>query len=86
MKVYASGLYALAKVVCCVAASPFFVDVVGRRKSLFIGITTQMLCHSYLAGYLKFFVRNEDSVPKGASDAAIGVIYIHSFGWAVGMY
>lgn len=84
VKVYASGLYALAKLVCCVAASLLFVDVVGRRKSLFIGITVQMLCHSYLAGYLSFFVRDEDSVPKGASDAAIGVIYIHAFGWAVG--
>ncbi|KAF4534011.1 MFS quinate transporter [Lasiodiplodia theobromae] len=59
VKVYASGLYALAKL---------------------------MLCHSYLAGYLSFFVRDEDSVPKGASDAAIGVIYIHAFGWAVGLY
>ncbi|KAF2011988.1 putative transporter [Aaosphaeria arxii CBS 175.79] len=86
VKVYASGLYALAKLVCCLAASLFFVDALGRRKSLFVGITVQMLCHSYLAGYLNFFVRNEDSVTTGASDMAIGVIYIHAFGWAVGLY
>lgn len=84
VKVYASGLYALAKLVCCIAASLFFVDVVGRRKSLFTGVTVQMLCHSYLAGYLYFFVKHEHLVPKGASDMAIGVIYIHAFGWAVG--
>ncbi|GME41060.1 hypothetical protein diail_5798 [Neofusicoccum parvum] len=86
VKVYASGLYAMVKLVCCIAASLFFVDVVGRRKSLFIGITVQILCHSYLAGYLNFFIRDEDSVPKGASDFAIAAIYIHAFGWAVGLY
>ncbi|KAH8777441.1 general substrate transporter [Diaporthe sp. PMI_573] len=86
VKVYASGLYALAKLVCCIAASLFFVDVIGRRKSLMIGITIQMLCHSYLAGYLNYFVRDADSVPTGASDAAIGVIYIHALGWAIGLY
>lgn len=86
VKVYASGLYALAKVVCCIAASLFLVDVIGRRKSLMIGITIQMLCHSYLAGYLYHFVHDADSVPTGASDAAIGVIYVHALGWAIGLY
>ena len=86
VKVYASGLYALAKLVCYILASLIFVDVVGRRKSLFIGITVQMLCHSYLAGCLSFFTRDPDKVPKVASDAAIGAIYIHAFSWAVGLY
>jgi MFS family permease len=86
VKVYASGLYAFAKLVCCIAASLCFVDVVGRRKSLFTGVTVQAICHSYLAGYLFWFVPNEDGMPKGASDTAIGVIYIHAFGWAVGLY
>lgn len=86
VKVYASGLYALAKLVCCIAASLLFVDALGRRKSLFVGVTIQMLCHSYLAGYLNFFVRDPESVPEGASDFAIGVIYIHALGWAVGGY
>lgn len=83
-KVYASGLYAFAKLICCIAASLFFVDALGRRKSLFIGVTIQIFCHSYLAGYLNFFVNDPHSVPKGASDFAIGVIYIHALGWAVG--
>lgn len=86
VRVYASALYALAKLVCCIAASRFFVDVLGRRKSIFTGITIQVLCHSYLSGYLAFFVKGPKSVPKGASDAAIGVIYIHALGWAIGLY
>ncbi|RYP67727.1 hypothetical protein DL769_005691 [Monosporascus sp. CRB-8-3] len=37
-KVDTSGLYSVAKLVCCVITSPVFVDVVGRRKSPMIGI------------------------------------------------
>lgn len=86
VKVYSTGLYAVAKLICCVIASLVFVDVVGRRKSLMIGITIQAMCHAYLAGYLRYFVPNPDAMPKGASDVAIGVIYIHALGWAVGLY
>ncbi|KAF5515932.1 Quinate permease [Colletotrichum siamense] len=85
-KVYSSGLYAVAKMICCLVASLVFVDVLGRRKSLMIGITIQAACHAYLSGYLKYFTKDPDSVPKGASDAAIGIIYIHALGWAVGLY
>ena len=85
-QVMASGLYGLAKLVCCILASLFFVDVIGRRKSLFIGITVQMFCMSYLAGYLNFFVKDPDSVTIGCSKMAIGAIYIHAFGWAIGLY
>ncbi|KAF6830407.1 MFS quinate transporter [Colletotrichum plurivorum] len=86
VKVYSTGLYAVAKLVCCVIASLVFVDVVGRRKSLMIGITIQAMCHEYLAGYLRYFVPNPEGMPAGASDVAIGVIYIHALGWAVGLY
>jgi sugar porter (SP) family MFS transporter len=85
-KIYSTGLYAVTKLVCCFAASLFIVDVLGRRKSLMLGVTVQMLCHAYLAGYLKHFLKNPSSVPAGASDAAIAVIYVHAFGWAVGLY
>ncbi|KAJ4237560.1 hypothetical protein NW757_013261 [Fusarium falciforme] len=85
-KIYSSGLYAVAKLVCTIAASLFFVDMMGRRKSLLIGVTVQMFCHSYLAGYLNVFRSEGSSVPKSASDAAIAAIYVHAFGWAVGLY
>lgn len=83
-KIYSSGLYAFAKMICCVAASLFLVDVIGRRKSMLIGITVQMFCHSYLAGYLNVLTRNENAVSKGSSNFAIGAIFIHAFGWAIG--
>lgn len=86
VKVYSTGLYAVAKLICCVAASLVFVDLVGRRKSLMIGISIQAACHSYLAGYLHYFIPNPKTMPTGASDAAIAIIYIHALGWAVGLY
>lgn len=86
VKIYSTGLYSFAKLICCVAASLFFVDVLGRRKSLMSGITIQMLCHAYLTGYLKIYISNKGSVSQGASDGALAVIYIHALGWAIGLY
>ncbi|KAL4745951.1 hypothetical protein BDW72DRAFT_207769 [Aspergillus terricola var. indicus] len=86
IKVYSTGLYALAKVVCCIAASLVLVDVIGRRKSMMIGATIQAICHAYLAGYLESYLSSPDSVSEGASDAATAAIFIHALGWAIGLY
>lgn len=86
VKVYSTGLYTVAKLICCLAASLFFIDIAGRRKSLMIGISVQIICHSYLAGYLKLYQRQHDSTSKGSTDAALAFLYIHAFGWAVGLY
>ncbi|KAI0420421.1 general substrate transporter [Xylaria grammica] len=86
IKLYASGSYALAKAVFCITSSLLFIDVVGRRRSLMIGVTIQLICHSYLAGYLRYFTIDSDALPQGASDAALAFIYIHALGWAVGLY
>ncbi|KAI0387226.1 general substrate transporter [Hypomontagnella monticulosa] len=84
-KIYSSGLYAFAKLFCCILASLFFVDAIGRRKSLFIGITIQMFCHTYLGAFLNV-LGTKKSVSKDADAAAIAAIYIHALGWAVGLY
>ncbi|KAL4981040.1 hypothetical protein BDW66DRAFT_146810 [Aspergillus desertorum] len=55
VQVYSTGLYALAKVVCCIAASLVLVDVIGRRKSMMIGVTIQAICHAHLVGYWKSY-------------------------------
>ncbi|KAK6202205.1 hypothetical protein LQW54_008917 [Pestalotiopsis sp. IQ-011] len=72
--------------VTTIIASLAFVDMVGRRGSLFTGITVQAICHSYLAGYLRYFVESPKTIPTSASDGAIAIIYIHGFSWAVGLY
>lgn len=55
VKVYSTGLYTVAKLFCCAAASLFLIDLVRRRKSLMIGISVQIMSHSYLAGYLNVY-------------------------------
>ncbi|KAJ5088024.1 general substrate transporter [Penicillium angulare] len=86
VKVYSTGLYTVTKLICCVVASLFFIDLVGRRKSLMIGISVQIICHSYLAGYLNVYQDNKDDMSKGSTDAALAFVYIHAFGWAIGLY
>ncbi|KAI0474541.1 general substrate transporter [Xylaria cf. heliscus] len=84
--IYVTGLYTFTKAIFCLLASLLFIDLVGRRKSLMIGIAIQIICQSYLAGYLKYFLESPDLVSKGASEGAIAFIFIHALGWAVGLY
>ncbi|KAJ5095517.1 hypothetical protein NUU61_004873 [Penicillium alfredii] len=85
-KIYSTGFYSLTKLICCIIASLVLVDVIGRRKSLLIGVSIQIVSHSYLAGYLGFYLKDPDSVGKGASDGAIAMIFTHALGWAIGLY
>lgn len=84
--IYSTGLYAFTKLMTTLIASLFFTDAVGRRKSLLIGVIIQMCCHFYLGGYLKYYLADPSGIPVGASRAAIGAIFIHAFGWAIGLY
>lgn len=47
VRVYISGLYAMAKLVCCMAASLILVDLAGRRRFLMLGVGIQIICPSY---------------------------------------
>jgi hypothetical protein len=51
-----------------------------------IGISVQIICHSYLAGYLKIYQTHKGHMGKASTDAALAFIYIHAFGWAIGLY
>ncbi|KAK7207833.1 putative transporter [Myxozyma melibiosi] len=84
--IYSTGLYAFTKLMTTLIASLFFTDAVGRRKSLLIGVLIQMCCHYYLGGYLKYYLADPTGMPTGASRAAIGAIFIHAFGWSIGLY
>jgi len=44
-----------------------------------------IVCESYVAGYLKNYYTHPESVSEGASQAALGFIYIIAFGWAIGL-
>lgn len=79
---FLSSMYSLSKFFYTLIASFFFIDALGRRKSLFIGITIQLISDVYLGAYIKS--HQDGSVAPGASTAAIAAIFIHGFGYAVG--
>lgn len=79
---FVTGMYSMSKFFYTLIASFFFVDALGRRNSLFIGITTQMLSDIYIGVFIKF--HQEGPVSQSASQAAIAAIFIHGFGYAVG--
>ncbi|KAJ4253358.1 hypothetical protein NW762_010513 [Fusarium torreyae] len=81
--IFLSGMYALAKLGFSLFASFFFIDTLGRRKSLFIGISCQMLSHVYLGVFIKH--HQEGPVSVAASETALAAIFIHAFGYAVGL-
>jgi MFS family permease len=79
---FLTGMYSMAKFFYCLMASFFFIDVFGRRKSLFLGITIQMISDIYIGVFLKF--KQAGHVAPGSSEGAIASIYIHGFGYAIG--
>ncbi|KAH6886302.1 general substrate transporter [Thelonectria olida] len=80
---FLSGMYSMSKFFYTLIASFFFIDALGRRKSLFVGITIQMISDTYIGVYLKY--RQAGSVAPGSSEGAIAAIFIHGFGYAVGL-
>ncbi|CAI7590046.1 unnamed protein product [Penicillium glandicola] len=80
---FLSGMYSMAKFFFTLIASFCFIDVLGRRKSFFTGATLQMLSDIYIGVYIKY--RQSGAVTTNASQAAIAAIFIHGFGFAVGL-
>ncbi|CAG9981075.1 unnamed protein product [Clonostachys byssicola] len=83
-QLFLSSMYSFAKFWFTIIASFFFIDALGRRMSLFIGISLQLISHLYLGIFIKF--RQEGAhIPSSASQAAIAAIFIHGFGFAIGL-
>lgn len=81
---FLSGMYTVAKFVFSLFASFLFIDTLGRRNSLFIGIILQMASDIYLAAYIR--VEQENGASYGASQAGLAAIFIHALGYAIGEY
>lgn len=79
---FLSGMYAMSKFFFCLFASFFFIDTLGRRNSLFIGIIIQMISDLYLGAYIK--VQQDDGTSRAASKAALAAIFVHAFGFSIG--
>ncbi|RSL92804.1 hypothetical protein CDV31_015010 [Fusarium ambrosium] len=81
---FLSGMYGVSKLFFVLISTFFMVDALGRRKSLFVGATIQMITHIYLAVYVKY--TQQGPVPKAASSVAIAALFLHAFGYGVGLF
>lgn len=79
---FLSSMYSLAKFFFTLIASFFLIDALGRRGSLFAGITIQMISDIYIGVFLKYRAAGE--VSDTSSQAAIAMIFIHGFGYTIG--
>ncbi|KAJ5157918.1 uncharacterized protein N7482_009018 [Penicillium canariense] len=82
-KMFISGMYGMAKFFIAIIASFFFIDALGRRRSLFIGVITQMISDIYIGVFIKY--KQDGNPSNAASTAAIAAIFIHAFGYYVGL-
>jgi len=80
----------VVKFVAAIMCALFLVDVIGRKRSLSIGIGLQALSMIYIAAFLTAVPNLEDegfvftASQKHASVGAIVMIYLSGFGWAMG--
>ncbi|KAG5659680.1 hypothetical protein KAF25_002239 [Fusarium avenaceum] len=81
---FLSGMYGVSKFFFILIATFLFIDILGRRKSLFIGAGLQMVTHIYLAVYVRSTQRG--AVSEAASNAAIAALFVHAFGYGVGLF
>jgi hypothetical protein len=86
-----TAIFGVVKLVGAIICALFLVDVIGRKRSLLIGISLQAFTMIYVASFLTAVPQlGVDSTYKlpasqlGASRGAIAMIYISGFGWALG--
>jgi hypothetical protein len=87
----ATAVFGIVKLVAAIICALFLVDVIGRKRSLLIGITLQSISMIYVAGFLTAIPQlgtvKGFTLPKsqiGASRGAIAMIFVSGFGWALG--
>jgi hypothetical protein len=89
-KLFATAIFGVVKFVASILCALFLVDVIGRKRSLSIGIILQVVSMCYVAAFLTAVpgidAEGFEFTPsqKRASTAAIVMIYISGFGWAMG--
>lgn len=89
-KLFATAIFGVVKFVAAMMCALFLVDIIGRKRSLGIGISLQAISMIYIAAFLTAVpdidAEGFEFTPsqKKASIGAIVMIYISGFGWAMG--
>lgn len=86
-----TAVFGIVKFIAAILCALFLVDVIGRKRSLLLGITVQAISMVYVAAFLtavpEMGVEDDFKLPanmKGAGEGAIAMIYVSGFGWALG--
>ena len=79
---FLTGMYAVSKLCFTMIASFFFIDALGRRRSLFIGASIQMISHLCIGVYIKF--EQQGAASTASAKGALAALFIHAFGYSVG--
>ena len=89
-KLFATAIFGLVKLISSILCALVLIDFLGRKRSLFSGITLQLFSMLYMAIFL---VIDRSVAEKGshqspsqkrAATGAIVMIYFSGFGWALG--
>ncbi|KAL1876153.1 hypothetical protein Plec18167_005416 [Paecilomyces lecythidis] len=91
-KLFATCILGIVKFVSAYLCAFFLIDFIGRRRSLYAGITLQILTSLYIAIYLAMVPQSTDESKaseitgsaKRAGVGAIAAIYISGLGWTMG--
>ncbi|KAL6251367.1 hypothetical protein RBB50_001576 [Rhinocladiella similis] len=87
-KLFATCILGIVKLVGALICAFYLVDVIGRKRSLTIGISIQLVSMLYITIFLSIVGTPDPttftSSQKSASTGAIVMIYLSSFGWALG--
>lgn len=87
-----TAVFGIVKLVAAVGCALFLVDVIGRKRSLLLGITCQAVAMVYVAGFLTAVpqlgghntAESLTGPQLAASKGAVAMIYLSGFGWALG--
>jgi len=86
-KLFATAIFGVVKFISAMLCAFFLIDYIGRKRSLMIGITCQLIAMLYMAIFLIMDtgIGEEGYVPSGsvksAATCAIVMIYISGFGY-----
>jgi hypothetical protein len=86
-KLYATAIFGVVKFIASIVCALFLVDVIGRKRSLAIGIALQAVSMCYIAAFLTAVPGIDENTvfsasQKAASTTGIVMIYVSGFGWA----
>ncbi|KAF2008401.1 general substrate transporter [Aaosphaeria arxii CBS 175.79] len=88
----ATGLYGIVKFVSVLLFSVFVIDFIGRRRSLLMGISLQIVTLIFIGAYLGATNNmttaeiEASASTTAASKASIVAIFIHAVAWSIGWF